>query len=1624
MKTQKLLLSLIALFMVATAWGQTISGTVTNAAASGAAICVDGTLTGITANYGGFTSAPPTVKYEIRAVNASGPILKSGTAAGVGNPSGSVTFSSVSLAGIPQGPYVIVLSTASPATSFEIPLRIDGRPTVTVTPQTVCLADIASKTVKVAVQTPADGATYTWAGVSAPGGLATAITPAGDTKSATFKFGAGGTASLYATPTYGTSSIACPATAASWDGVNPPAYADYPQAKTVDLSTAAVVITKPAANTTICKGSSITLEATVGTAATCPAGLTAQWLDNGVVISESAVGATTTKVTYTVTPVATAYYSIRCALKDGSTLVCAGPVSSPNRIITLADKPTVPAYTQPTFCQGQAIAGLFNINQTCTSGTAEYFDPRVAPGSWVAGPLVSLPTDATITSTVVGQFDATTNSSDNVIRTWKLRCNNGGCTSDEVVIKYNVTTGISAPTGVSDKVFCDNTIANTYNLDKTVTCPAGTKLLVYYSINAGGTGAASTSGDPVSTSSVAKPSDLKGTTGQEGTITFDAATGKYSYSDAPYGTGDARDAGQSDVAYFHFFCYGDANGSGTFDPATECVSPSTVGKVTELVKTPSVSVSNKVAPATTFTAGSSVTVCQNVAVTLKANCPIGFNAVWNDGSTNAELTVSTANVGIQTITVKCKTTESACSNESTTATATVTVNAGSSEAPVIRANSTVCAGSPSVYVEGTCTPVSWQYKLASAASFTPAVPEAVINGQFAFATGTTGPNSSQLVGLTPGTYQVQARCGAGDCVSPWSETLTVEVGPSLLAPKFAIVEPNSTSTDGNQLQLVCAGSQIKLVLTDGYTCPGTMNWYYANTSGALGSGTTSIGTGNPSQIFNVPTNTPTVFISATCSVGNCVSPIAEIPSALVVVVPPTATAKFETFDSNSACLPASATTNVKLKVTCPGSVGLLVPTLTRQINGGTKVTFTAASTSVATNIVSSLAPFLGVIDEYTFTIPTSAPATPGTTQTITYEATCINVGIGGYTSDPLQTSCQKPMAVVTIKSTPNAPEVTAATIAGCGSATLPTVTCAAGSTAEWLNAAGSVVTSPVTVSGAYKARCTKDGCSSPASVNAITVNITPSTIAFTIKADKTTLCATGGSVVLSVATGSCAGTITWMEGTTTLGTGATFTVTPGTATSYTYSAVCKDGACEKAADNTATITREAVPTITLVPSTTAICAGSTSTITATTGFVSYEFFKDGVSLGAASASNTYTASAAGEYTVKVTNANGCSYTSTAKAVVNTIAGPSSLTLTSSASGIICAGSGIVLTLSGCPAGANYSISNGAANVASGTSGGSIVLNINAVPVGNASDITYTATCTVGSAGCTANSSTVVKTSPLDVRWVNVGQTSNAMRPAGQGFTTTEWPTVNATSGPNAMNSTSAVRTVLDYTGPRYWNLEAFYCVTATPKTVEFVLVNETTSQTFKTVEGTAPWFMFGNARSGNSSVADSYFQLWTIDDPNYGFGPAYSANGLPKGKYTLTIRAISVGPAIGSPYPPTRIADQDPANTIVARTFYFDVANSQAARQGLSESSEETFVSLGQNPVTNTLSFTINGAKGQDVNLNLVDATGRLIKSALETPETNTHRVEMDMSSNTTGMYFLKVTSASKNATLKVLKVN
>jgi len=65
----------------------------------------------------------------------------------------------------------------------------------------------------------------------------------------------------------------------------------------------------------------------------------------------------------------------------------------------------------------------------------------------------------------------------------------------------------------------------------------------------------------------------------------------------------------------------------------------------------------------------------------------------------------------------------------------------------------------------------------------------------------------------------------------------------------------------------------------------------------------------------------------------------------------------------------------------------------------------------------------------------------------------------------------------------------------------------------------------------------------------------------------------------------------------------------------------------------------------------------------------------------------------------------------------------------------------------------------------------------------------------------------------------------------------------------------------------------------------------------------------------------------------------------------------------------------------------------------------------------------VSDSKGKEVSATLLDASGREILRRNFVPETNTHQEEFGVKELPTGMYFLKVSSADNQASLKIIKI-
>ena len=237
-----------------------------------------------------------------------------------------------------------------------------------------------------------------------------------------------------------------------------------------------------------------------------------------------------------------------------------------------------------------------------------------------------------------------------------------------------------------------------------------------------------------------------------------------------------------------------------------------------------------------------------------------------------------------------------------------------------------------------------------------------------------------------------------------------------------------------------------------------------------------------------------------------------------------------------------------------------------------------------------------------------------------------------------------------------------------------------------------------------------NGCASVASPVTVNVYNVPS---LTVTSTSSTSICQGESVTLQAGGGFSS--YAWSNGATNQNLIAT------TAGSYSVTGTTSDGCTATSVAQTVTV--NAVPTATITNAgSNVLCSGGSATLSAPSGMSSY-LWSDGSTM------QSITASTAGNYTVTVTNAAGCSATSAATTIATSnIATPA---VTASGSTTLCTGSSVILSV---PTGyASYTWSNGATtnSIAANTSG------------------SYTVTVT-NSDGCSATASATsvtVNTSP-------------------------------------------------------------------------------------------------------------------------------------------------------------------------------------------------------------------------------------------------------------------------------------
>ena len=191
------------------------------------------------------------------------------------------------------------------------------------------------------------------------------------------------------------------------------------------------------------------------------------------------------------------------------------------------------------------------------------------------------------------------------------------------------------------------------------------------------------------------------------------------------------------------------------------------------------------------------------------------------------------------------------------------------------------------------------------------------------------------------------------------------------------------------------------------------------------------------------------------------------------------------------------------------------------------------------------------------------------------------------------------------------------------------------------------------------------------SSNTITVTVNPNPTINITPATATTFCS-GGSVVLNATTGLT--TYQWQKDGVNIVGATEDNYTASTSGDYSVDVTNSNGCSSSSTATTVTVNPN--PTIDITPATaTTFCDGGSVVLNATTGLTTYQWQKDGVDIVGATEDN-YTASTSGDYSVDVTNSNGCSSSSTATTV--TVNPNPTIDITPATATTFCDGGSVVL----------------------------------------------------------------------------------------------------------------------------------------------------------------------------------------------------------------------------------------------------------------------------------------------------------------------------------------------------------
>jgi len=738
--------------------------------------------------------------------------------------------------------------------------------------------------------------------------------------------------------------------------------------------------------------------------------------------------------------------------------------------------------------------------------------------------------------------------------------------------------------------------------------------------------------------------------------------------------------------------------------ANSCVNSQTVSVTVNTLPTAAISTLG----ATTFCQGGSVDL-------LASSAPAGMVYTYQWRLNGAAITGATSSTyvanatGAYAVTI---TTNSGCS--ATSAATNVTVN----PLPVLAANAgatTVCEGSTAVInnaqagglwstanntvaainattgvvtgVNPGTTTLTYTYTNANGCTNTVStnftvnsLPSAVItaNGSTTFCQG----GSVVLTASTGTSYLWSTGATTQSITVTTTQDITVTVTnsngcASTSAPTSVVVNPlplaNITSLSANSF---CQGGSVTLVSSTGsayswsngaitqsitLTASASVTVTVTDANGCSATSAPFTVTMNPTPVATITAGGPTTFCS-----GSSVALTAPVAASYLWSSGETTQSIIASVDGpysvtitdGNGCTATSANTNITV-LSVPtvqaiaGSNSVCVGNTTTLTNATLGGTWSSLNASVAT--INSVGLLTGVSNG-TATITYSVSNANGCTTTVEF-----NVNIN---SNPVLTANTGSAALCVGANSTLANAQAGGTWS---SSDVAVATVAANGTVSGIIAGTAVITYSYT---------NASGCTSQVSTS-IQVNALP---VATVSASSTTTFCAGGSVTLTAPSGM---TYAWSTGE------STQSITVSTSGSYSVTITNSNGCSATSAPVTVTVNALPAVSIANVGATT-FCAGGSVTLIAPLNSNFTYSWNNGASAIPGASNNTYVANTTGSYTLTVTDANGC--TATSSAIPVTVNALPVVTATANGATTFCDGGSVTLSAAGA---ATYQWSNGA-----------------------------------------------------------------------------------------------------------------------------------------------------------------------------------------------------------------------------------------------------------------------------------------------------------------------------------------